>query len=86
MEVPADSEKPVLQGPEQFGLIIPAMEKFNGNGPAMYAHLCHVHTEACGCQISPEHEAENKVWHQKKVQFMELHKQSGLEFDDFLNR
>jgi hypothetical protein len=28
----------------------------------------------------------NKVWNQKKVLFMELHKLTGLSFDEFLNR
>ncbi len=85
MEV-ADWEKSLLYDAEQFVLLKPTVEKFNGNFKNMLTHLFHVHTEACGCQIGSEHEITSKVWNQKKVPFMELQKQSGLEFDDYLNR
>ena len=64
----------------------PTLEKFGGDCKATLSHLCHVHTETCGCHIGSEHETANKIWNQKKVPFMELHKQSGLDFDDYLNR
>ena len=35
---------------------------------------------------SASQEVANKVWNQKKVPFMELQKQSGLDFEDYLNR
>ena len=55
---------------------------------ATLGHLTTVHSETCGCQTaSTSHEAINRIWNQKKVLFMELQKQSGLEeFEDFLNR
>ena len=67
-------------------MLKPTLEKFGGDCKATLTHLCQVHTESCGCHIGPDHEAANKIWNEKKVPFMELHKQSGLDFDDYLNR
>ena len=51
------------------------------------SHLITIHNETCGCHIgNSHHEASNKIWNQKKVQFMELQKISGLDFEDYLNR
>ena len=64
------------------------LQKFKGDIKSTFSHLATVHNETCGCQIGLSSHAEitNKVWNQKKVPFMELQKQSGLEFDDYLNR
>lgn len=64
------------------------LQRFKGDIKSTFSHLATVHNETCGCQIGLSSHAEvtNKVWNQKKVPFMELQKQSGLEFDDYLNR
>ena len=64
------------------------LQKFKGDIKSTFSHLATVHNETCGCQIGLSSHAEvtNKVWNQKKVPFMELQKQSGLDFDDYLNR
>ena len=64
------------------------LQKFKGDINSTFSHLATVHNETCGCQIGLSSHAEitNKVWNQKKVPFMELQKQSGLDFDDYLNR
>ena len=60
------------------------LQKFKGDIKSTFSHLATVHNETCGCQIGLSSHAEvtNKVWNQKKVPFMELQKQSGLDFDD----
>ncbi len=68
-------------------LFKPILSKFSWDIKATFNHLTTVHNETCGCQIgSTSHEATNRAWNQKKVQFMELQKQSGLDFEDYLNR
>ena len=70
-------------------MIRPILSRFSGSMKATLGHLTTVHNETCGCQTGSTltHEAINRVWNQKKVLFMELQKQSGLEeFEDFLNR
>jgi hypothetical protein len=67
-------------------MLKPTLAKFRGDCKATLSHLFQVHTESCGCHIGSDHEAANKIWNQKKVPFMELQKQSGLDFDDYLNR
>ena len=69
------------------------LHKFKGDIKSTFSHLGTVHNETCGCQIGlssgnrlSSAEITNKVWNQKKVPFMELQKQSGLDFDDYLNR
>lgn len=64
------------------------LHKFKGDIKFTLSHLTTVHNETCGCQIGSSSHAEmtNKIWNQKKVSFMELQKQSGLDFDDYLNR
>lgn len=66
----------------------PILDHFSGNLKATMNHLATVHNETCGCQFmdSASQEVANKVWNQKKVPFMELQKQSGLDFEDYLNR
>ena len=65
----------------------PILDHFSGNMKATINHLTTVHNETCGCQMdSASQEVANKVWNQKKVPFMELQKQSGLDFEDYLNR
>ena len=69
-------------------LLHPLLNRFSGNRKATLGHLITVHNETCGCQMaSASQEATNRAWNQKKVFFMELQKQYGLdEFEDFLNR
>ena len=63
------------------------VSKFKGDVKSTLGHLTTVHHETCGCQMGQgSHEAANRVWNQKKVPFIELQKQSGLDFEDFLNR
>lgn len=63
------------------------VSKFKGDVKSTLGHLTTVHNETCGCQIGHgSHEVANRVWNQKKVPFIELQKQSGLDFEDFLNR
>ena len=65
----------------------PLVDRFSGDIKATLSHLSTVHNETCGCQTgSSSHEATNRAWNQKKVPFMELQKQSGLDFEDYLNR
>ena len=66
----------------------PLLTRFSGCMKSSLSHLATIHNETCGCQTnSSSHEAINRVWNQKKVLFMELQKQCGLEeFEDFLNR
>ena len=73
---------------EAWQLIKPMLPIFSGNLKSTLSHLTTIHNESCGCQTgSSTHEAINRVWNQKKVLFMELQKQCGIEeFEDFLNR
>ena len=65
----------------------PILSRFSGNMKATINHLATIHNETCGCQMgSTSQEVVNKAWNQKKVPFMELQKQSGLDFEDYLNR
>lgn len=64
----------------------PLLDKFNRDTKASLSHLLTVHNETCGCQTDCGASELNRVWNQKKVAFMEMHKLSGLPFEDFLNR
>ena len=64
----------------------PILEKFGRDIKVTLTHLLTVHNETCGCHIDCAPSELNRVWNQKKVAFMELHKLSGLSFDDFLSR
>ncbi len=66
-------------------LFKPILDKFERDLKACIGHLLTVHNETCGCHIECASEM-NKAWNQKKVPFMELHKLSGLPFEDFLGR
>jgi hypothetical protein len=80
-------QSPLLANSDAVIMFKPILDKFAGSMKSTLNHLTTVHNETCGCQIgSTSHEATNKVWNQKKVSFMELQKQSGLEFEDYLNR
>ena len=85
----AAAADPQLHGSEEAQqLLSPLLAHFSGSMKATLSHLTTVHNETCGCQTgSSTHETINRVWNQKKVLFMELQKQCGLEeFEDFLNR
>ena len=64
----------------------PVLEKFRRDIKVTLTHLLTVHNETCGCHIDCAPTEMNRVWNQKKVAFMELHKLSGLSFEDFLSR
>ena len=81
-----DMERTLLHG-QDIPMFRQAVNKFKGDIKNTLSHFTSVHNETCGCQIGHgSHEAANRVWNQKKVHFLELQKQSGLHFEDFLNR
>ena len=82
--VPVVDDWAFSESDETLKAILP---RFSGNIKATISHLATVHNETCGCQMpNPSQEVANRVWNQKKVPFMELQKQSGLDFEDYLNR
>ena len=67
------------------GMFRSILEKFHRDIKACLSHVLIIHNETCACQDVVASDV-NRVWNQKKLAFLELQKQTGLSFDDFLGR
>ena len=67
------------------GMFRSILEKFHRDIKACLSHVLIIHNETCACQDVVASDV-NRVWNQKKLAFLELHKLTGLSFDDFLGR